>query len=101
IDRAVKHVEGLRKGEQGDVVLNQTPFYAESGGQVGDTGAMHGDKVKLTVSDTQKKAGDVFVHSVTVTDGALRAGDALHLDVDHDRRSAIRKNHSATHLLHE
>ena len=56
---------------------------------------------KLKVTDTQKKAGDVFVHVVTVEDGAVKAGDALHLDVDHERRSAIRQHHSATHLLHE
>src|SRR5690348_3500697 len=84
-----KQVEELRKGEQGDIVLNQTPFYGESGGQVGDTGSMRGDKVKLTVTDTHKKAGDVFVHSIKVEDGALRIGDALHLEVDHERRSAI------------
>src|SRR5690348_16987563 len=96
-----KQVEELRKGEQGEVVLNQTPFYGESGGQVGDTGSMHGEKVKLAVTNTHKKAGDVFVHSVTVGQGTLRVGDALHLEVDHERRSAIRQNHSATHLLHE
>src|SRR4029078_4342766 len=96
-----KQVEELRKGEQGEVVLNQTPFYGESGGQVGDTGSMRGDKVKLAVADTHKKAGDVFVHGVKVEDGTLRIGDALHLEVDHERRSAIRQNHSATHLLHE
>jgi alanyl-tRNA synthetase len=96
-----KEIAELKKGESGMVVLNQTPFYAESGGQAGDTGAMRGDKVKLTVADTQKKAGDVFAHSVTVDEGAIKLGDALHLDVDHARRSAIRQNHSATHLLHE
>ncbi len=62
---------------------------------------MHGDKVKLKVTDTQKKAGDVFVHVATVEDGVVKAGDALHLEVDHERRSAIRQHHSATHLLHE
>ncbi len=96
-----KDVAELKKGETGQIVLNQTPFYAESGGQIGDTGQMHGDKVKLKVTDTQKKAGDVFAHVVTVEDGAVKVGDALHLDVDHERRSAIRQNHSATHLLHE
>src|SRR5690242_11068370 len=84
-------VEELRKGEQGEVVLNQTPFYGESGGQVGDTGSMRGDKVKLTVADTHKKAGDLFVHSAKVEEGTLRVGDALHLEVDHERRSAIRQ----------
>jgi alanyl-tRNA synthetase len=96
-----KEVTELKKGESGQIVLNQTPFYGESGGQVGDTGSMRGDNAKLTVTDTQKKGGDVFAHSVTVESGAVKAGDALQLDVDHARRSAIRQNHSATHLLHE
>ena len=96
-----KEVEALRAGESGAVVLNQTPFYAESGGQVGDTGVMRADGVHFSVADTQKKAGDVFVHSGTVEKGTLKVGAALTLDVDHSRRSAIRRNHSATHLLHE
>jgi alanyl-tRNA synthetase len=96
-----KEAAELKKGESGQIVLNQTPFYGESGGQVGDTGAMRGDNVKLKVTDTQKKAGDVFAHVVTVEDGAVKIGDALQLTVDHERRSAIRQNHSATHLLHE
>jgi alanyl-tRNA synthetase len=83
------------------VVLNQTPFYGESGGQVGDTGVMTGDGVRFRVADTQKHAGDVFVHIGTVEEGTLQAGAALALDVDHTRRSGIRQNHSATHLLHE
>src|SRR5215472_12097549 len=94
-------VDALRAGESGAVVLNQTPFYAESGGQVGDTGLMRGEGVRFSVTDTQKKAGDVFVHSGTVEKGTLKVGAALTLDVDHSRRSAIRRNHSATHLLHE
>jgi alanyl-tRNA synthetase len=96
-----KEVETLAKGESGAVVLNQTPFYAESGGQVGDTGTMTGEGVRFVVTDTQKRAGDVFVHFGTVERGELKVGAALELDVDHRRRSAIRKNHSATHLLHE
>jgi alanyl-tRNA synthetase len=94
-------VDRLAKGESGAVVLNQTPFYAESGGQVGDTGEMRRDGVELTVTDTQKKAGDLFVHLVKVEQGAVKVGDPLLLEVDHARRSAIRANHSATHLLHE
>jgi len=96
-----KDVDALRAGEQGAVVLNQTPFYGESGGQVGDTGVMTGEGVRFRVTDTQKKAGDVFVHTGVVEEGTLRDGAALALTVDHDRRSAIRANHSATHLLHE
>jgi alanyl-tRNA synthetase len=96
-----KEVEALRAGESGAVLLNQTPFYAESGGQVGDSGVMLGDGVHFSVADTQKKAGDVFVHSGTVEKGTLKVGTALTLEVDHSRRSDIRRNHSATHLLHE
>jgi alanyl-tRNA synthetase len=96
-----KEVDSLRAGESGAVVLNQTPFYAESGGQVGDTGVMRADGVHFSVADTQKKAGDVSVHFGTVEKGTLKVGAALTLDVDHSRRSAIRRNHSATHLLHE
>jgi alanyl-tRNA synthetase len=96
-----KEVAELKKGDSGQIVLNQTPFYGESGGQVGDTGAMRGDNAKLKVTDTQKRAGDVFAHVVAVEDGAVKVGDALQLTVDHERRSAIRQNHSATHLLHE
>ncbi len=91
----------MRAGESGAVVLNQTPFYGEAGGQVGDTGVMHADGVRLSVTDTQRKAGDVFVHSGKVEKGTLNVGAALTLEVDHSRRSAIRRNHSATHILHE
>jgi len=96
-----KEVPALQKGESGAVILNQTPFYAESGGQVGDTGVMTGDGVRFLVTDTQKRAGDLFVHLGTVEEGSLKVGAALDLNVDHGRRSAIRQNHSATHLLHE
>jgi alanyl-tRNA synthetase len=94
-------VTELKKGESGVVVVNQTPFYGESGGQVGDTGEMRREGVRLTVTDTQKKAGDLFAHLVTVNEGSVKVGDPLLLDVDHARRAAIRQNHSATHLLHE
>ena len=96
-----KEVAELRTGESGAVILNQTPFYAEAGGQVGDSGSMHGDGVRFRVTDTQKKAGDLTVHSGTVERGTLAVGGALSLEVDHARRSAIRQHHSATHLLHE
>ncbi|WP_050387709.1 alanine--tRNA ligase [Bradyrhizobium pachyrhizi] len=94
-------VESLKAGESGAIVLNQTPFYGESGGQVGDTGVLTGEGVKFRVTDTQKKAGDLFVHLGTVEQGTLGVGTALQLEVDHTRRSSIRANHSATHLLHE
>ncbi len=96
-----KEVASLGKGESGVVVVNQTPFYGESGGQIGDTGVMTADGVRFRVTDTQKKAGDLFVHTGTVEEGTLKGGASLALSVDHARRSAIRQNHSATHLLHE
>ncbi len=94
-------VDQLKPGESGAIVLNQTPFYAESGGQVGDTGVMTGEGVRFRVTETQKKAGDLFVHLGTVEQGTLKVGAALQLDVDHGRRSSIRAHHSATHILHE
>src|SRR5690349_8792962 len=96
-----KQVSELKKGESGAVLMNQTPFYGESGGQVGDTGEMRREGVRLIVSDTQKKAADLFTHLVKGEQGSVKVGDPLLLDVDHARRSAIRQNHSATHLLHE
>ena len=94
-------VDVLRAGEQGLLVLNQTPFYGESGGQAGDTGLVAAETVRATVLNTQKKLGDLFVHEVQVAEGELTRGTALTLEVDHARRAAIRANHSATHLLHE
>ena len=96
-----KDADSLKAGESGAIVLNQTPFYAESGGQVGDTGLLTGEGVKFRVTDTQKKVGDLFVHLGTVEQGTLKVGTALQLEVDHTRRSSIRSHHSATHLLHE
>ncbi|MGP0090146.1 MAG: alanine--tRNA ligase [Xanthobacteraceae bacterium] len=94
-------VAELKAGQAGAVVLNQSPFYAESGGQTGDQGLMLGDGVRFKITDTQKRAGDLFVHSGIVEEGTLKVGTALMLEVDHARRSGIRSNHSATHLLHE
>src|SRR5690348_17976945 len=96
-----KDVAELKQGDSGVVIVNQTPFYGESGGQVGDTGEMRREGVRLTVSDTQKKAGDLLAHMVKVEQGTVKVGDPLLLEVDYARRGAIRQNHSATHLLHE
>jgi alanyl-tRNA synthetase len=96
-----KEVGALKKGESGVVILNQTPFYGESGGQVGDTGVMTADGIRFKVTDTQKYAGDLYAHIGSVEEGTVKPGAALALEVDHDRRSDIRRNHSATHLLHE
>ncbi len=87
-------------GDAVQVALNQTPFYAESGGQVGDTGVIRTETGVVTVTDTRKTAG-VFTHIGTVTEGGIETGQAAQLDVDPDRRTNIRANHSATHLLHE
>ncbi|MCK1394845.1 alanine--tRNA ligase [Bradyrhizobium sp. 1] len=97
-----KEAPSLKAGELGAIVLNQTPFYAESGGQVGDTGVLLGEGgIKFRVTDTQKKLGDFFVHVGNVESGELKLGTALQLEVDHSRRSSIRAHHSATHLIHE
>lgn len=96
-----KEAEALGPGEAGFVILNQTPFYGESGGQVGDTGVMQAGATRFRVKDTQKKLGALFVHEGVVEEGELHVGLALELVVDHERRQAVRANHSATHLLHE
>jgi alanyl-tRNA synthetase len=89
-------------GQDVAIILNQTPFYAESGGQVGDTGLMTGaDSLRVRITDTQKKLGDLFVHIGKVEAGTLRLGEPVLAAVDHERRGAIRAHHSATHLLHE
>jgi alanyl-tRNA synthetase len=90
----------LCKGDEAVVVLETTPFYAESGGQVGDRGWLTGDGVRLTVLDTQKQGGDVIGHVCRVDDGELRPGDTVEARVDAERRRATALNHSATHLLH-
>ena len=95
-----QEVETAAEGETVQVVLNQTPFYAESGGQVGDAGALRTDAGQAAVTDTRKRAG-LFVHEARVEHGRLARGAGAELAVDHDRRAAIRGNHSATHLLHE
>jgi alanyl-tRNA synthetase len=89
-------------GQSVAILLNQTPFYAESGGQVGDAGVITGaDNLRVAITDTQKKLGDLFVHLGRVEAGTLRLGEAVLAKVDHERRGGIRAHHSATHLLHE
>ncbi|MFK7876066.1 MAG: alanine--tRNA ligase [Paracoccaceae bacterium] len=92
--------DGASAGQSVQIALNQTPFYAESGGQVGDTGMLKTDSGSAQITDTRKTAG-VFVHTATVTKGAIKVGEGAILTVDSDRKNAIRANHSATHLLHE
>ncbi len=97
-----KQVTSLKAGEQGAILVNQTPFYAESGGQTGDRGVIKtADGAVFTVTDTLKRAGDVFVHMGKVDSGEVKLNSAAELIVDHARRSGNRQHHSATHLLHE
>lgn len=97
-----KETAHLKTGDDGALIVNQTPFYGESGGQVGDTGVIKtGGGAIFRVAETQKKLGDVFVHFGRLEAGSLNIGDAVELLVDPAGRSATRANHSATHLLHE
>tara|TARA_R110000787_G_scaffold153495_2_gene267348 strand:- start:84 stop:2738 length:2655 start_codon:yes stop_codon:yes gene_type:complete len=95
-----KTVADVAEGAEVQIALNQTPFYAESGGQLGDTGLIRTETGTARVTDTRKAAG-VFIHFAKVEKGSLSNGQAAVLEVDHARRTAIRANHSATHLLHE
>jgi alanyl-tRNA synthetase len=92
-------VEQLRAGEQGEVVLDRTPFYAEAGGQVGDTGSLTGVASRFLVEDTVKR-GAAHSHIGRVSEGTIRVGELVSAQVDGDRRRAIALNHTATHLLH-
>ncbi len=94
-------VESLQAGEDGAVVANQTPFYGESGGQMGDTGSLvTADGAEFTVTDTQKMAGGLHVHLGRLERGSLKAGDILQMRIEDGRRTGLRAHHSATHLLH-
>ncbi len=101
IVRDGKPVEKANEGDDVAIVVNQTPFYGESGGQMGDTGTISGEGFEIAVSDTQKKADGLFVHLGKVQSGTVENGATVELDVDHVRRSSLRANHSATHLIHE
>jgi len=98
-------IDKLSEGESGWIVLNQTPFYGEAGGQVGDTGwlrRLENEDDQAEVTDTQRMGGGKMVaHHVTIRSGTFKSGEAVQLEVDHGRRTSIRANHSATHLLHE
>ncbi|MEO0503945.1 MAG: DHHA1 domain-containing protein, partial [Pseudomonadota bacterium] len=95
-----KMTDTAGEGTEVQIAVNQTPFYAESGGQVGDSGMIRTDSGEAQIIDTRKTA-DVFTHVAKVIKGRLSKGEAAVLEVDHSRRTAIRANHSATHLLHE
>ncbi|AOH84860.1 alanine--tRNA ligase [Sphingomonas panacis] len=93
-------VERAEAGDTVDILVNQTPFYGESGGQMGDAGTITGDAVSITVEDTAKPLGRLFAHRSRIDSGAVAVGDTVRLAIDVDRRARIRANHSATHLLH-
>ena len=95
-----KAVDRLGEGESGWLVSNQTPFYGESGGQVGDTGVIESDTGAFRVTDTKKLLSDLFVHIGRVDKGTLKHGGTAHFEVEGPRRDAIRRNHTATHLMH-
>ena len=94
-------VQELKEGQPGIVVLDITPFYSESGGQVGDQGVLSAEGVQFGVDDTQKIKADVFGHHGTQTQGTLKVGDAVKAAVDGERRHATMRNHSVTHLMHK
>ncbi|HWD12090.1 alanine--tRNA ligase [Pseudochrobactrum sp. sp1633] len=94
-------IDKAAQGETVSIIVNQTPFYAESGGQQGDTGFIYGDGFVIEITDTLKKADGVFIHQAVINEGEIKTGDAVELVVDGSRRTRIRSNHSATHLLHE
>ena len=97
-----KPVAVAEAGAEVQIVTNQTPFYGESGGQIGDTGVLFsGAGTEVEVTDTQKKLGDLHVHAGKVTHGQLKVGDAVEMKVDGTRRAGLRAHHSATHLMHE
>ncbi len=96
-----KEVNELSKNDEGMIILNQTPFYGESGGQVGDTGQIISGDFIFEITDVQKKLGDLFVHYGKVKSGTIKIKDNVEMKIDIDRRNNIRAYHSATHLLHE
>ena len=93
-------VDVLNEGDEAWLVANQTPFYAESGGQTGDTGSITAAGAIFEVTDTKKVLSDLFVHTGKVTKGSLKVGATAHFEVTGERRNAIRRNHTATHLMH-
>ncbi len=96
-----KSINKLSEGEEGSIILDKTPFYGESGGQVGETGTIKNDNLLIRVLDTQKPSPDLFIHLIMVEKGQIKKGDKVTCIIDEDRRKATRRNHTATHLLHK
>ena len=96
-----KFVDNANAGDKIEIITNQTPFYAESGGQVGDQGIIYTSECEINIIDTQKKMGDLFVHSGDIKKGKIKVGQSVNLEIDTEKRNNSKANHSATHLLHE
>ena len=94
-------IETADVGDEVEIITNQTPFYGESGGQVGDQGTIQTSDCKINIIDTQKKMGDLFIHIGEVENGSLKIGESVNLLIDIEKRNNLKANHSATHLLHE
>ncbi len=100
LDKNGTELKTAKEGDEILVVFNQTPFYAESGGQIGDTGVLHNQNCRIEVSDTQKKLDSMFVHIGKVTKGSLSVGDIFMMEINVDARDATRRSHTAAHLFH-
>jgi len=94
-------VKEAKTGDEIEIITNQTPFYGESGGQVGDQGIISTNKSKITIKDTLKKMGDLYVHLGKIDSGSIKVGETVNLEIDKEKRNNARAYHSATHLLHE
>jgi alanyl-tRNA synthetase len=101
ISKDNKFIEEARTGDEIEIITNQTPFYGESGGQVGDEGVISTNKSKITINDTLKKMGDLHVHLGKIDFGSIKVGETVNLEIDKEKRNNARAYHSATHLLHE
>ena len=101
ISKGIDFVNEAKTGDEVEIITNQTPFYAESGGQVGDQGIIYSNNCKVSINDTQKKMGDLHVHYGKIEKGTLEVNQIVNLEIDVQRRNNTRAYHSATHLLHE
>jgi alanyl-tRNA synthetase len=101
ISKGKEFINEAKEGDEVELITNQTPFYAESGGQVGDQGVIKTSKSKINVLDTQKKMGDLYIHVGKVSNGSIKVGENVNLEIDVKKRKDATAYHSATHLLHE
>jgi alanyl-tRNA synthetase len=101
ISKDNRFVESIQTGDEIEIITNQTPFYGESGGQVGDRGFIETADCKIKITNTQKKVGDLYIHIGKVEKGSIKVGESVNLLIDIKRRNNSKANHSATHLLHE